>query len=346
MTFRSIMKMATAAAMMTLAACSSKLQLPAYEDTAQSKSLADDSLSIQYLGVGGHILSYKGTRIMTAPSFSNPHFMFAGPFFPMSVDEEKVDEFIPDVSDVEMILVGHAHYDHLLDVPYVMDRHARKAHVYGSNTMANTLAPVMKKERIHALNDKMGDIDREGEWIYSQSGKVRVMPIKASHAPHIMGIKFMGGNHDKPLSNLPWHAFGWKEGQTLAFIIDFLDDDKTVAHRIFYQDAASSEPDGLVPVMADGKAIDIAILCPAAFTQVDHYPESIVTNTEAQHFILGHWEDFFANNLAGEQRFVRLTNQHEFIERLEGSMPSDSTWTLPALFSTQHFAKNGIIRKP
>lgn len=340
-----MIQVAAATAMMTLAACSSKLQIPAYEDTSQPEAQVNDSLSIQYLGVGGHIFSYNGTRIMTAPSFSNPHFMFAGPFFPMSVNEEKVDQFIPDVADVEMILVGHAHYDHLLDVPYVMDRHARNAHVYGSDTMANTLAPVMKKERIHALNDKMGDINGEGEWVYSHSGNVRIMALKASHAPHVMGIKFMGGKHNQPLSDLPWHGFGWKEGQTLAFIIDFLDDDKTVAHRIFYQDAASSEPRGLVPQMADGKDIDIAILCPAAFTQVDDYPESIVKNTQAQHFILGHWEDFFANNLAGEQRFIRLTNQHDFIERLESSMPQDSTWTLPTLFSTQHFVKNGILRK-
>lgn len=344
MKYRQLIKTATAAAMMVLAACSSKLQLPTYDNQPQTQTATDDTLSIQYLGVGGHIFSYNGTRIMTAPSFSNPHFLFAGPFFPMSVNEEKIDQFIPDVSDVEMILVGHAHYDHLLDVPYVMDRHARKAHVYGSETMANTLKPVIRNDRIHALNSKMGDRDKEGVWVYSQSGNVRIMPIKASHAPHIMGIKFMGGEHREPLGDLPWHAFGWKEGQTLAFIIDFLDGNKQVAHRIFYQDAASHEPRGLVPDMGDGKSIDIAILCPAAFSQVDDYPESIVENTQAQHFILGHWEDFFANDLAGEQRFVRLTNQHDFVERLEGSMPKGSTWALPALFSTQHFAKEGILQ--
>lgn len=334
-----------------LAACSSKLQLPLYENSATSpasktpgnRKQSSDYLSIQYLGVGGHLFSYKGTQIMTAPSFSNPHFMFAGPFFPMSADKEAIDTYMPEASKVEMILVGHAHYDHLLDVPYVMQKHTPNAHVYGSNTTAHTLAPAVSADRIHALNEKMGDINQPGEWVYSSSGKVRIMPIKADHAPHIMGLKFMTGGYDEDLEDLPWHGFGWKEGQTLAFIIDFLDTDDSIAHRIFYQDAASQEPLGLVPDLGDNKSIDIAILCPAAFHQVNSYPESVVKNTQAQHFILGHWEDFFANDLSGQQRFVRLTDQDDFIERLEAAKPENSTWVLPALFSTQYFSANGEL---
>jgi len=326
-----------------LAACSSKLQLPSYETPLSVGQLPEETLTIQYLGVGGHIFSYGDSKIMTAPSFSNPHFMFAGPFFPMSVDEEAVDRYMPKADDVEMILVGHAHYDHLLDVPYVMQKHTPNAHVYGSDTMAHTLAPAIDSARIHALNDKMGDIDHAGEWIYSPEGKVRIMALKSDHAPHIMGIKFMGGGYDEDLDSLPWHAFGWKEGQTLAYLIDFLDDNGDVAHRIFYQDAASEEPLGLVPELNDGKAIDIAILCPASFSQIDNYPESVVKNTQAKHFILGHWEDFFANDLDGPQSFVRLTDQQEFIQRLESTKPEGSTWVLPELFSTQYFGKNGEL---
>ena len=328
-----------------LVGCSSQLVLPAYTDSVTENTVPADALRLQYIGVGGHIISYKGTQIMTAPSITNPHFMFSGPFFPLSADEEKIDRYLPDVSNVQMLLVGHGHYDHMLDVPYVMQKHAKKAHIFGSNSVAHTMKPAIAAERIHAMNDVMARKDALGEWMYGASGKVRIMAIESDHAPHIMGIKLLGGQVDEGLESIPWHGFGWKEGQTLAFVIDFLEDDQSIAHRIFYQDAASQSPLGLVPELNDGKPFDVAILCPASFDQVHDYPESVVRNTQASTFVLGHWEDFFANDLSGEQRFVRLTDQKAFIERLESVMSPESDWVLPSLFSTMYFTSNGQLLK-
>jgi len=345
MNIRQTVLLFAALAAVSVAGCSSQLVLPAYEDVIPKEALPEDTLSIQYLGVGGHILSYKGTQIMTAPSLTNPHFLFSGPFFPLSADEDEIDQYLPDVTNVEMLLVGHAHYDHMLDVPYVMQKHAKKAHIYGSNTVAHMMKSAIDSDRIHGLNDVMADAGQPGQWMYGASGKVRIMAVKSDHAPHLMGIKFITGEIDEDLESLPWHGFGWKEGQTLAFVIDFLDDDKSVAHRVFYQDAASQQPLGLVPKMSDNKEFDIAILCPASFDQVDDYPESIVKNTQAKEYILGHWEDFFGNDLGGEQRFLRLTDQEEFVKRLEAVLPEDSEWVLPSLFSTMNFGPNGKLIK-
>jgi hypothetical protein len=345
MKFRQTILLLAATASISLFGCSSQLVLPAYKNISEETKLPEDALSIQYLGVGGHILSYKGTQIMTAPSFTNPHFMVSGPFFPLSADEEKIDQYLPDVSEVEMVLVGHGHYDHMLDVPYVMQKHATKAHIYGSDTIARTIKPALEDHRIHGMNDVMAQDGKPGKWVYSTSGKVRIMAIKSDHAPHIMGLKLIFGEVEEDLEELPWHGFGWKEGQTLAFVIDFLEEDKSVAHRIFYQDAASQQPLGLVPDFKDNKKVDVAILCPASFDQVDDYPESIVKNTQANSYVLGHWEDFFANDLAGEQRVLRLLDQEEFVERLENVMPENSEWVLPSLFSTMNFTSNGELIK-
>ena len=228
MNFRQAVSSIAATVAITLSGCSSQLVLPLYTDIKYKEALSEDTLSIQYLGVGGHILSYKGTQIMTAPSLSNPHFLFAGPFFPMSPDEEEIDQYLPDVSNVEMLLVGHGHYDHMLDVPYVMQKHAKKAHIYGSDTIARIMKPAIDSSRIHGLNDVMADSEKPGEWVYGTSGKVRIMAIKSDHAPHIMGLKLIFGEIDEDLEELPWHGFGWKEGQTLAYVIDFLEEDKSV----------------------------------------------------------------------------------------------------------------------
>ena len=223
-----------------------------------------------------------------------------------------------------------------------MQKHAPNAHLYGSQTTVNSIISEVPAERMTAVNEHMAIDSQPGTWFYSDDKKVRIMAIQSSHAPHFMGIKLMKGKHEKPLKKLPWHSFGWKEGQTLAYIIDFLDSNNEPVHRVFYQDSASSES-SLVPDLGDNKDIDVAILCPASFNQIKNYPESVVSSTQAKHYILGHWEDFFGNNHNGKQKFVRNTNAVKFIDRLENALPENSSWTRPELFSTYHFTSEGLL---
>ncbi|MGK0247739.1 MAG: hypothetical protein ACI910_000466 [Oleispira sp.] len=332
-----------------LFACSSSIKyIPVYHspDAAHiQKILPVNSLSIQYLGVGGQLFSFGQHAIMTAPSITNPHFLLLGPFMPIKANTDMIDHYLPDVSNVESILVGHAHYDHLMDVPYIMQTKAKKAQIYGSKTMVHSIAPAIEKPRLHALNDSMAVLKTPGQWYYNQSKTIRFMAIKSDHAPHIMGINFMTGTYEEDLESLPWHAFGWKEGQTLAYLIDFLGSQEEILHRVYYQDSASQQPLGLLPDLAakDQKQVDIAIITPASFSQVDNYPESIMNNTQARHFILGHWEDFFDNQEKETQRFVRSVSSSDFFKRFENALPQNSNWTMPLLYNTQYFAPHGKI---
>ena len=334
---------------LTLIACSSSVKhLPVYQtpDSEQIKEIMPpDGLSIQYLGVGGHLFRFGEDALMTAPSITNPHFLALGPFMPISADTDLIDQYLPDVSDVESILVGHAHYDHLMDVPYVMQEKAKNSHVYGSKTMVHSIAPAIDKSRLHAMNDSMAILDSPGEWHYNKAKTIRFMAIKSTHAPHFMGINIMTGSYDEDLEDLPWHAFGWKEGQTLAYLIDFLGAQEEILHRVFYQDSASQEPLGLIPnlIGKDRKQVDIAIITPASFNQVDNYPEGIMNDSKARHFILGHWEDFFGNQGDEETRFVRAISSDDFFDRFEAALPKSSNWTMPLLYTTQYFAPHGKI---
>jgi L-ascorbate metabolism protein UlaG (beta-lactamase superfamily) len=313
-----------------------------------TQQLPYDGLSIQYLGVGGHLFRFRDSAIMTAPSITNPSFWLLGPFMPISTDTDLVDQYLPDVSDVETILVGHAHYDHLMDVPYVMQNKAPLSHAFGSTTMVHSIAPAIKKERLHALNDSMAILDKPGKWQYNSNRSIRFMAIKSTHAPHFMGINIMTGSYNQDLETLPWHAFGWKEGQTLSYLIDFLGSQEEILHRVYYQDAASQEPLGLLPklIAKDQKRVDIAIITPASFNQVDNYPESIMLDAKARHYILGHWEDFFANQEQEQQHFIRAIDSDEFFHRFKKNLNTDSTWTMPMLYSTQYFAPHGKMIAP
>lgn len=333
---------------LALTACSSSTEnMKIYQSNNQAliQKLPENGLSIQYLGVGGHLFKFRGSAIMTAPSITNPSFWVLGPFMPISPDTDMIDNFLPDVSDVETILVGHAHYDHLMDVPYIMEEKAPNAHVFGSATMDHSIAPSISKDRRHALNDSMAILDKPGRWHYNQNKSIRFMAIKSTHAPHFMGINIMTGSYQQDLEELPWHAFGWKEGQTLSYLIDFLGPQEEVLHRVYYQDAASQEPLGLLPEFnnKDKKRVDIAIITPASFSQVDNYPESIMKDTRARHFILGHWEDFFANQEQQTQDFVRSVDPDAFFRRFQKSLEPDASWTMPMLYQTHYFAPHGKL---
>ncbi len=312
---------------------SSTGHLPVYDGKLDEQSHTPQAISIQYLGVGGYLFQHGEDSIMTAPSFTNPGLMRVTLPLPIAVDEVVVDSLLPDkAKDAEMILVGHAHYDHLLDVPYIMNQHMPETVAYGSTTMKNIVTAAVDDNRLVDITEAAAIDGKAGEWLYNKNKTIRFMPIKAEHAPHVMGIKVMSGHYDKPLETLPTTAYGWKEGQTYAYIIDFLDQEQNPVYRIHYQDAASNSPAGLMPAMADDKIVDMTILCTAAYHQVDDYPEAILQQVQPKTVVLGHWEDFFANQ-GSEAEVVRMTDIDNFIQRIERVIPAQSQWILPAPFS-------------
>ncbi|KXO14058.1 hypothetical protein AKG98_122 [Moritella sp. JT01] len=304
----------------------------------QSLVSGDKKLDIQYLGVGGYLFQYGDDSIMTAPSFTNPGLINVSLPLPIEPDHALIDELLPvEAKQAEFILVGHAHYDHLMDVPYIMQQHMPTTIAVGSTTMTNIVTAVIADERLLDITDYAAEGQQPGRWIYNRHNTIRFMPIKSDHAPHFMGIKVMSGTYEDALTELPSTAYGWKEGQTYAYVIDFLDNQQQPIYRIHYQDAASNSPDGLMPVMNDTKAVDMTILCVAAFHQVDDYPEAILQQTQPNTIVLGHWEDFFNNNSFDNQnkpvKGVRMTNIDDFIQRVDAVKKVGARSILPTPFS-------------
>lgn len=295
-----------------LAACA---QNPADLPLSRERQVAPPSL--QYLGVGGYLLRWQGEALLFAPSFSNPATLGQPPLL-VKADNARIDELMPEADDVSMLLVGHAHYDHLLDVPRILEKHAPQARVYGSKTMGHILAAVLPRERIVNAEAVMAEGATPGQWFYSPEKRIRAMPIKSEHAPHIFGIKFLGGSYDSDLTELPKSVWAWKEGQTLAWLVDLLDEQGRPVYRLHYQDAASTPPLGLPPQLPDTKAVGVAILCVGAWNQVPAYPAVLLDRLQPNLAVLGHWEDFFGNDphqpqglrLQDIQSLVRITREH------------------------------------
>lgn len=291
-----------------------------------------DELRMVYLGSGGWIMQHGSDVILSGPLFSNPGLYRTG-LWRIASDTAAVDRFMSryDVSAARAILVGHAHYDHLMDVPRVALAHAPGARIVGNRTVANTLGTWSGVGgRVDVVDDAAGEHETPGRWL-SYGPSVRVMPLRSDHAPHFEGLTLYEGRRARPLTEPPRTADEWLAGETLAYLVDFLAPDGSVAFRVYYQDAVAQAPAGFAP---DGlireRPVDVAILVPATFDQVDWHPEAFVQNLRPRLVLLGHWEDFFAPADA-PTRSVMLADIGHFEDRLthvfDGSWWRPDRWT-------------------
>ena len=194
-------------------------------------------MELTYLGAGGFLIRHQGRAIMTAPFFSNPGLLRSVLGSPISPDTARIQALLPPVDDVEAILVGHAHFDHLMDAIHIAETTATRATFYGSDTMMHIVrARPMLQGRVRSLEPVAGDSSTPGRWEPLAGGTMRVMALRSEHAPQFLGVKFFGGRIDHDLKELPRNAYGWKEGQTLAFLIDVLRADGSSILRFHYQD--------------------------------------------------------------------------------------------------------------
>jgi hypothetical protein len=322
-----------------------------------------DQIAVTYLGVSGFVVRHAGSTLLTGPSFTNPSLDSVTPAFlrffrgdpPLIVsDTNLIERLLPrEADDASMILIGHGHYDHLLDLPYVADRRARRAVVYGSPTVRHMLmgdsALRANPSRVVAIQaTDLGSADRMGRWFYSADSAFRVMALVADHAPTVRvfgwGPMFAPGVIDHDLDRLPSTAEDWKLGEPYAFVIDVLARGAGGAakpiFRIYYQDAPNTAPLGFPPPAAllGYHAFDLAILCVATSRNVDPpAPDSLLAVLRPRYVIAAHWESFFR-----PQTLPLMLNPASdvdaFMISLTKRLPTSSGWTMPMPRTTMHFA--------
>ena len=125
---------------------------------------------------------------------------------------------------------------------------------------------------------------------------VRVLAVCSEHPAQIGPVHYGAGDVDDEQCTPPTNMNDWKEGHTVAFLIDFLDPQtNTPLYRVFYEDAPASSPIGHVPtkVLAE-KRVDLALMCVGTYDKVDEgSPAPALLALAPRYAIGGHWEDFF-----------------------------------------------------
>ena len=293
---------------------------------AAQDARADDAMYVQWLGVSSWIVSRGNDAVVVDPFFSRTSLLsvmvssaFRGLLGNFGYDVERIRDVLPDLPEnTKFVLLGHSHYDHLMDVPYYMLRQSRPNVTYvGSDTARNILLG-FKPNQFDFL------VPQDGE--QTQKDKVRITAFSGDHAPHIFGFKFMAGEIRTPLISPPTHAGQYVEGTTLIYFIDFLDENNRVSWRVFVNGAASSR-EGTKALQKHQSFLqehvtNVAILCVPGWDKVDDYPNSILRLIDPDHVVLSHYDDFFSAYKNGEDpkdgmRFVVFANYDGFLEELK-----------------------------
>ncbi|HVG11317.1 MAG TPA: MBL fold metallo-hydrolase [Thermoanaerobaculia bacterium] len=262
-----------------------------------------EEVFIRYLGAGGLYLEWRGTPVLFGPFFSNPSFPRAY-FGRLAANQVRIEGGLKgmDLGGVEAIFVGHAHYDHLADVPFIVENLSPNAQVYVNQTGANMLAEVK------AVKGKVRVLEHEPK---VEVGRIRVRPVKSRHAPLFWGVNWARGEVNDPWEE-DWTRRRFRQlkgGTAFAFVIDLLDDLGAVRYRIYYQDSASPEGEG-VPAFADAfePGYDLAILCMASFKYVKNHPGGILDRLHPRHVMVTHYENFSRGPDKSLQFVTLLTN--------------------------------------
>lgn len=267
-------------------------------------------VQVQWLGVAGFHISLGGRAVLLPPLYSRhsaPGVMLA----PLEVEAALIDRKLPPSQGVEAIFVGHAHYDHLLEVPYLLRKHAPRAVAYGSRTTVNILAG-------HGVPPERRIEPPLGTWVTLPSKRIRFAAFPSAHAPHVGRVLHAWTGHvERPMAKPARGAGEFLEGQPLSYLIEFLDGAGKPVFTIYYQDA--SAPGGVGCPTLEHRPIDVAILCVPSWKNVDGYPARTLARLRPRNVVLCHYDNFF-RDFEKEMEFLFHDDTEEFLRETQRAL--------------------------
>ncbi len=294
-----------------------------------SSENAAHQITISYTGCGGYWIDYEGKIILLDPFFSN----YSVPTLltqKLKADTATIDAYFQKrlgtkrdtAGRVAAILISHAHYDHLSDVPSLLQRNLKpsSALFFANQNTRNLLLPFRIPtldstqfiniehpfEKNYAAHKNKPFITQKLEntpnYTVNALKNVRITPIPSEHAGHfkVLGkstkAPFLEGIVQNNNPKRPRYATDYKEGKNFNYCIDFLaEDGLTILFRIFANNGAGcNEGIGFPPeTLLAQKKIDLLLLCGANYDTVKNYPDALLDYTQPNFIFINHWENFF-----------------------------------------------------
>jgi L-ascorbate metabolism protein UlaG (beta-lactamase superfamily) len=240
---------------------------------------AGAEVRVRWLGVAGFTLSAGETTLAHDPYLSRPGLMrtLFGSYEP---DASVLGRFVgpdspaPELAHASLYLVGHSHYDHLGDVPWLAQRSGGR--VVGSATTAAIA-------RAYGLPEERSVIASPGAVLEAGAFEVRV--VASQHAKVMLGrVPFAGELTEPPAA--PIHAFSFKLGDARAYLVT----ERASGLRILLLSSANRDVGALERLGHAVAPVDL-VLAAAAGRDAD-YARDLVRTLHPRLVVPHHFDDF------------------------------------------------------
>ncbi len=252
-----------------------------------------DDLVVTFFSVACFVVRWRGLAFVLDPYFTHLPFglVASGRVEP---DPAAVQEALPTVRGAQAVLIGHAHYDHCLGLAPIVPHLDPSAVLVGSATAAHTFAPLALPRPWVVVNDRAASPEAPGRWIEAAGGRLRILPIRSGHPDNVPGIHVFQQRLSEDRARPPTQAAHFQEGDTFAYLVDFLEEDGTIAHRVLAETSSTGPPAGIAPSSVfDAHPVDVGLLAMDTANFRRRGQPSVLDHVDPRHVVFCHWGNFF-----------------------------------------------------
>ncbi|MEM1187965.1 MAG: MBL fold metallo-hydrolase [Pseudomonadota bacterium] len=243
--------------------------------------------------------------------------------------KESVSEVVHalKLNSVNTILIGHGHYDHAFDVPFLLERDGDHAPTFENTTVyvnQTTLGMICandpgligeKCQRVklipseaieHCVDYSIAQRDQHDSAprckttqkpidLQFARGKVEFRALSSMHTPHISfpRITFASGSMGHVPRDPPRRYWSWQSGQNFSFVVDFYSDADALKYRVYLLDSIIDLPClvcGNYQVAPDVTVV--AVVPVAGWKKAKNEHEVQLKHLNPDFVLLNHWDNF------------------------------------------------------
>lgn len=247
---------------------------------AQSAAAGDGAVRLRWLGVAGFSVSAGDTTLLQDPYLSRPGIWQtlsswyqpdAAVLDPLFAAHSRA----PELTRARLILIGHSHFDHLGDAPWISLRTG--ARIAGSQTTVS-IARAYGVDAGHALRVDPGAALEQGPF--------SVQVIESRHARVLFGRVPLECTLETP-PEAPIHALSFCLGDARFYLVTH----RPSGTRILLTSSAAVFPPALDALRQQGVTVDV--LLAATQGREPDYARALVAALRPRLAIPNHYESFF-----------------------------------------------------
>lgn len=223
----------------------------------------EDRVELTYLGTAGFVVRDRNRTVVLDPYISRPSVRKLLTK-PLVSDKALIKNILPHANDV---LIGHSHYDHILDAPELCRQTGARMIGSRATIMVGRAAGLPE----HQLLETRGC-----ENIACGNWTVRGLP--SLHGKVVFGRVAFPGDITSP-PNWPPRMHELKHGLVLNWLVD------TGGFRIMHIDSADYIADELI-----GHQVDVLCLCAVGRKYRPNYVKEVISLVKPRWVVPCHWD--------------------------------------------------------